>query len=72
MNVASLPVILYVLPVFMLLAFGADRIWKKVCCGLIAVALLICLFASQSRAGFFGVIASLILIPVLFLKNWEK
>lgn len=42
--------------------------WKKIASGVIAVALLIVLFASQSRTGIFSVIA-LVLTVVLFLQR---
>ncbi len=60
------------MPVFLMLVFGADRIWKKIGAGLIAVGLILALLGSGSRAGLIGTIVSVIAMMIIFNKRLFK
>ena len=60
------------MPVFLMLVFGADRIWKKIGAGLIAVGLILALLGSGSKAGFIGTIVSILAMMVIFNKRLFK
>lgn len=57
------------MPFFLMLVFGAKKYWQKALFGVLAVGLILALLGSQSRAGFIGVIASVILLVVVFNKR---
>lgn len=60
------------MPMFMLLVIGLKKVWQKVLSGVLAAGLILVLLGSQSRAGFVGVFASLILVLVVFNKRLLK
>lgn len=60
------------MPVFMMLTFGARRVWEKLCFGIVAVGLIIVLLGGQSRAGFVGLAVALVLVLVFIARNLLK
>ena len=60
------------MPVFLMLMFGADKVWKKIGAGLIAVGLILALLGSGSKAGFIGTIISIIAMVIIFNKRLFK
>ncbi len=60
------------MPVFLMLVFAAPKLWQKIGSGVLAVGMIFELLGSQSRAGFVGVIVSLILIVVVFNRRLLK
>lgn len=59
-------------PLFLMLIFAVEKLWMKIGCGIIYMGLLLCLLGSLSRAGFVGIIASLLMIAVIFNKQLIK
>jgi hypothetical protein len=63
------------IPVILTLFFAFQKIWQKAACGILALAMLLILFASQSRAGIVALVVSLFVMLLcmrrLFLKHWK-
>jgi O-antigen ligase len=63
------------IPVMLALFFAFKEIWKKAACGVLILAMVLILFASQSRAGILALVVSLFLMLLcmrrLFLKHWK-
>lgn len=61
-------------PILVALIFTAKKIWQRLIYGILIAALLLILFASQSRAGIVALIISFIVMLVcmrkVFIKNW--
>ncbi len=57
------------MPVFLMLVFAADKVWKKIGAGLITAGLILALLGSGSKAGFIGTIVSVIAMMVIFNKR---
>lgn len=61
-------------PIFIMLIFTTVNKWMKALYAVMYAALIVTLVGSQSRAGFIGVIASLVLLAVIFnkllIKHW--
>jgi len=59
-------------PLFLMLAFAKKKVWLVVLNIAIFVGLLLTLLASGSRAGFIGIILSLLLLVIIFNKRLIK
>lgn len=61
-------------PILVALIFTAKKLWQRLIYGALIAALLLILFASQSRAGIVALIISFIVMLIcmrkVFLKNW--
>lgn len=61
-------------PLFLMMVFMAEKLWQKVLFGVIDIGLIVVLLRSQSRAGFVGIIAGILLLAVIFnsrlITNW--
>jgi O-antigen ligase len=60
------------MPIFLMLIFGADKVWKKIGAGLITAGLILSLLASGSRAGLIGTVVSVIAMMIIFNKRLFK
>ncbi len=64
-----------IVPVLVALIFAAKKLWCRIGYALLAISLIIILFASQSRAGVITIIISLLLMLLcmrkVFIKNWK-
>lgn len=62
------------IPILVALIFTAKRLWQRLIYGVLIAALLLILFASQSRAGIVALIVSFIVMLFcmrkVFIKNW--
>ena len=56
-------------PVFLMMIFAIKNIIVKIVSAALYVGLLLALFASGARAGFVGIIASLIMLVILFARK---
>lgn len=59
-------------PFFMMLVFATKRKYMKVVYGVVSVSLILVLLGSQSRAGFVGLAAAIVLMVVVFNKQLFK
>lgn len=59
-------------PLFLMLAFAKKKLWFIILNIVIFIGLLLSLLASGSRAGFIGIIVSLLLLVVIFNKRLLK
>lgn len=63
------------IPVILTLLFAVKKLWSRIGCAVLLVALLLILFASQSRAGILALVASLFIMLLcmrrIFIKNWK-
>ena len=61
-------------PILVALIFTAKKLWQRLVYGILIAALLLILFASQSRAGIVALIVSFIVMLIcmrkVFIKNW--
>jgi len=64
-----------VVPLLIALIFTTKKIWQRIAYALLAAALMLILFASQSRAGIITIIISLVIMLLcmrkVFIKNWK-
>lgn len=64
-----------IVPVLVALIFTTKKIWHRIGYAFLAVALILILFASQSRAGIITIIISLVIMLLcmrkVFIKNWK-
>ncbi len=58
--------------VFLMLIFGADKVWKKIASGVITVGLILVLLGSGSRAGIIGTAVSVVAMMIIFNKRLFK
>ncbi|MBP5159488.1 MAG: O-antigen ligase family protein [Lachnospiraceae bacterium] len=59
-------------PTFLMGVFYFEKLWQKIFFGVLSVGTILTLLGSLSRAGFIGVLAALVLIGVMILKNFKK
>lgn len=64
-----------IVPLLVALLFTTKKLWHRIGYAFLAVALILILFASQSRAGIVTIIISLIIMLLcmrkVFIKNWK-
>lgn len=64
-----------IVPILVALLFTTKKLWYRIGYAFLAVALILILFASQSRAGIITIIISLIIMLLcmrkVFIKNWK-
>lgn len=62
------------IPVLLTLIFAVKKLWQRIASAVLLVAVVIILFASQSRAGIIALAVSLIVMLLcmrkVFIKNW--
>lgn len=64
-----------IVPILVALIFTAKKVWHRIAYGCLIAALLLILFASQSRAGIVALIGSFLVMLLcmrkIFLKKWK-
>lgn len=63
------------IPVLLTILLAVQKIWQKIASALLIIAMLLILFASQSRAGIVALVVSLFVMLLcmrkVFIKNWK-
>ena len=59
-------------PVLLALIFAAKKLWYRIACGALIIALILILFASQSRAGILVLACMLVIMCILMRRKLKK